>query len=232
MHKYDVGDSDSTPTVTLARLEAAMITPHLGDAVRRYFENGSTFAGNTFDSLGRNPRDEIASDDLLAVTLLDVSWKPNAVRAILFEQAEMFSALLQDVSSDTTLWDVDHGCQQLTNADPLWKAIDALPGVGPTRTSKLLARKRPLLVPITDRIVVSAIGGGDNWWRTLRYCFMQESFRDAAERLRPQAAEDVSLLRIFDVAIWMLCSKSRDARRVRNDAGVPRDSCHRKPSDR
>jgi hypothetical protein len=35
----------------------------------------------------------------------------------------------------------------------------------------------------------------------------------------------VSLLRVFDVAIWILCSKSRDARKARA-AGVSQDSCH------
>lgn len=154
------------------------------------------------------------------------------MRDLLYGKAPELSALLRDVSSDTTLWDVDRGCLELTNADLLWRAVDALEGVGPTRTSKLLARKRPLLIPITDRIIVSAIGGGDNWWRTLRYCFMQESFRSAVKRLRPQAAGDVSLLRIFDVAIWMLCSKSRAARKARENAGVTQDSCHCRPSDK
>ena len=226
MCEFDLDSSDPAADEVVARLEKALATPNLKEAVRLYFEHGSSFAAQTFDSLGCNNPDRITPDDLLAVTLLDVSWKPRAVRAMLVEQADQVNGLLSAIDGNTTLWDGERGCQELLKADRLWRIIKGLDGVGPTKTSKLLARKRPQLVPITDRIIVAAIGSGHNWWCTLRHCFKQESLRDAVERLRPQEQECVSLLRAFDVAIWILCSKSRDARKARTAAGVAQDSCH------
>jgi hypothetical protein len=231
MHKFDLSNPDPTVTNALARLQAALATPNLGEAVRLYFGADSSFAGHTFDELGNNPPDQITSDDLLAVTLLDVPWSPPAVRALLGEEANHLNGLLEAVDSNTTLWDGNRGCQELTKASALWSAVVRLPGVGPTRAGKLLARKRPLLVPIVDSVVVSAVGNSGRTWATLRYCFKQESFKRAVGLLRSQESGDASLLRIFDVAIWMLCSNSRDAREARMTAGVSRDSCHCKPSD-
>ncbi|MHB1432167.1 MAG: DUF6308 family protein [Streptosporangiaceae bacterium] len=47
-----------------------------------YFDHAQPFAGLTFDVLGRNPPHEISSDNLLAVTLLNVRWPPLAVRTL------------------------------------------------------------------------------------------------------------------------------------------------------
>jgi len=226
MCEFDLDSPDPAAEKVVARLEAALATTNLAEAVRLYFASGSSFAAQTFDSLGFNHPDRITSDDLLAVTLLDVSWKPSAVRAMLVEQADQVNDRLSSIDGSTTLWDGERGCEELRKADGLWRIIDALDGVGPTKTSKLLARKRPQLVPITDRIIVAAIGHGDNWWRTLRYCFKQESFRAAVEQLQPAEEKSVTLLRVFDVAIWILCSKSQDARKARTAAQVTQNSCH------
>jgi hypothetical protein len=220
MGKFDISSSDEPPFSALANLQSALATPHLRDAVSEYFDAASTFAGHTFDSLGSNPSDQITTDDLLAVTLLDVPWSPTAVRQLLGELSDKVSQLLQVIDGNATMWDSARGCQDLINAEALWNVIDAIPGVGSTRTSKLLARKRPSLVPITDRVILSAVGTSGTTWRTLRYCFQHQSFRDAAESVRPSNAESASLLRIFDVAIWMLCSGSRAARRVRHRVGM------------
>jgi Family of unknown function (DUF6308) len=227
MCEFDLDAPDPTVENAMGRLRLALASPNLREAVRLFYDPNSSFAGHSFDSLGRNPPNRITSDDLLAVTLLDVGWTPPAARALLGELAEKVTELLRTIDDSTALWD-DRGCQELINANRLWKVIGRLPGVGTTRTSKLLARKRPLLVPITDSIVVSAVDNRGKTWLTLRYCFQQEPFRQAVESLRPpQQAEDVSLLRIFDVAIWMLCSRSRDARKARERTGVPQDSCTR-----
>lgn len=220
MCKFCVNQPDHTISTSLINLESILRTPNLRKAVRLYFAPGTKFAGETYDSLGYNDPSKITTEDLLAVTLLDVSWRPSAVRSILVDQADKISELLCEIDNNTTLWDLDHGCNNLLKAECLWNLIDDLDGVGPTKTSKLLARKRPLLVPITDRIIVSAIGDGKNWWRTLRYCFTQETFRQIIDQLRPQEAENASLLRIFDVSIWILHSKSRDALKARQAAGV------------
>jgi hypothetical protein len=219
MSKYDLTRPDPVAENTLVRLQTALSTPNLNKAVRRYYDHKSGFAGDAFDSLGLNPPDRVTADDLLAVTLLDVSWKPLAVQALLDEQAGKVSGLLRGIDRNTTLWD-DHGGQELANAEPLWKLADELPGVGPTTTSKLLARKRPLLIPITDSVVVSAGGTRGRTWETLRYCFKNADFRQNIDALRPPGVDGASLLRVFDVAIWMLYSESMAAHKARADVEI------------
>ena len=153
-------DSDGLAAVQGAeqRLMANLSTPGLSDAVALYFDETQPFAGWTFDSLGNNPRDRIVADDLLAVTLLDVRWTPPAVRRLLCDQADEVSKLLVDVDNKTEIWAPDSG-NQLDAAEPLWELLYRLPEVRDTRASKLLARKRPRLIPITDSIIVGLTKG-------------------------------------------------------------------------
>jgi hypothetical protein len=200
-------------------LMANLATPRLCDAVARYFDPARPFAGETFDSLGNNPPHEIVLDDLLAVTLLDVRWTPLVVRRLLNDQAAKVTKLLRMVDDKTEIW-APEGGQQLEAVEPLWDLLYKLPGVRDTRASKLLARKRPRLIPITDSIVVSAVGTPGQTWLTLQRCFQDARFRQGVESLRPEDTERVSLLRIFDVAIWMLFSQSKAAAKVRRETGV------------
>lgn len=220
MCKYDCDNPDPNMLSAERRLYAALSAPGLRELVCAYFHSTSGFAGLTFDSLGDNPPDKVTSDDLLAVTLLDVRWRPSAVRSMLGSQAGQISELLSEIDTKTTLW-AENGGRELCKAERLWKVIDALEGAGDTLTSKLLARKRPLLVPITDSIIVRAVANPGQTWVTLRYCFQRAPFRQAVESLRPPLMENVGLLRIFDVAIWMLWSDSRPARQTRERLGVP-----------
>ena len=199
------------------RLIADLGTPGLREAVTLFFDPRQPFAGKTFDSLGRNPPDEITSDDLFAVTLLDVRWPPLAVRFLLVDQAPRASELLGMIDIDKDLWDNDADLEQ---AAPMWKLLCNLHGVADTRASKLLARKRPRLIPITDSVVVSAVGTRGTTWATLQYCFRDEQFRQSVMALRPTSATDISLLRVFDVAMWMLKSRSQAARKARKAAGI------------
>lgn len=201
------------------RLSADLATPRLSEAVILYFDPEQPFAGQTFDSLGHNPRDKIIIDDLLAVTLLDVRWTPLAVRRLLIDQAAEVGELLGRIDEDTDLW-AEGSSEQLAAADPLWALLCSLPGVRDTRASKLLARKRPRLIPNTDSVVVSAVGTQGRTWPTLLHCFQDELFRQSVESLRPKNVESISLLRIFDVAIWMLYSQSKAASKARREAGL------------
>jgi hypothetical protein len=221
MTSYDLTHPDPMGENALAHLRDALNTPNLQEAVGRYYAQDSVFAGNTFDTLGNNPTEnKITSDDLLAVSLLDVSWTPVAVRALLVERADEFNELLGKVDGSVKLWDAQGGRKLADAVDPLWKLLMELPGVGPTITSKLLARKRPELIPITDSVIVSAVGTSGRTWATLRYCFQDEGFQKLVGSLRPSETVNVSLLRIFDVAIWMLYSGSTAARKVRADLGI------------
>ena len=49
------------------------------------------------------------------------------------------------------------------------------------RRGKLLARKRPRLVPVTDKIIVARAGPAGQTWRASRRCLQDESLRRAIE---------------------------------------------------
>jgi hypothetical protein len=60
----------------------------------------------------------------------------------------------------------------------------------------------------------------DQAWATLRACLKADDLRDSIEALRPAGASSASLLRLLDVAIWMLHSQSRNATAARCDASI------------
>lgn len=101
--------------------------------------------------------------------------------------------------------------------DELWPVLRGLHGVHDAVASKLLARKRPGLAPITDSVAVAAVGSPGSTWPVLRRCFQDAVFRGCVEELRQKcpASRDASLLRVFDVAIWMRYSSSAAARAAR-----------------
>ena len=201
------------------RVERDIGTTGLGKLLKAYYDPACGFAGAMFDTLGANPRNEITRDDLLAVTLLDVRWSPPAVRRLLGDDAKQATKLLVGITSVKNLWEV--GEETLAAIDPLWRLLtNGSDGVGQTRASKLLARKRPRLVPITDSIIVGRIGAIGETWPALRYCLQDDSLRQAIKALRPQQAGTASVLRLLDVALWMLHSQSKAARKARDTAGV------------
>ena len=202
-----------------ARIERDIGTPGLGKLLTAYYHPARGFAGATFDDLGVNLPNEITSDDLLAVTLLDVRWSPSAVRRLLGEDGAQATALLVGISSATDLWKVSD--ETLEAINPLWNLLTrGSDGVGPARASKLLARKRPRLVPITDTIIVARVGAIGQTWQALKYCLQDKSLRQAIAALRPRQARTASVLRLLDVALWMLHSQSRAARNARTEADV------------
>lgn len=199
------------------RLGESLSIPGLGQAVAAYFDPAGGFAGMTFTALGSNLRDEVTADDLLAVALLDITWRPEAVRMLLGSAAQNVSQLLAPISSDTDLWDASDA--DLATVDPLWDALLDMPGVGTATAAKLLARKRPRLCPITDKVVIQAAGVPGRTWDVLRCLLQDPGAHDEVEALRPPSAAGASLLRILDVAIWIRHSRSRAARQIRQRAG-------------
>ena len=86
------------------RLEQDIATPGLSLLLAAYYDPAGGFAGATFDTPGANPRNEITRDDLLAVAVLDVRWRPAAVRRLLGADSRKATDLLVGISSLTDLW--------------------------------------------------------------------------------------------------------------------------------
>jgi hypothetical protein len=213
------GPGDGIVQAAKVRLRADLAAPGLAELVTAYFDPAGPFAGRSFDQIGNNPANRITCDDLLAVSLLDIRWDPRAVRELLEGNTARVTSYLARIGTGTALWEATDG--ELRAADELWPVLCGLPGVQDAVASKLLARKRPQMTPITDSVIVTAVGTLGKTWPTLRRCFQDSEFRDSIEKLRlcPEA-DDVSLLRIFDVALWMRYSNSTEARKARKAVGV------------
>jgi Family of unknown function (DUF6308) len=209
--------SDHAVRAAARRLSTDLSAPGLGQAVAAYFTEPA-FAGMTFSNLGRNPRDEITADDLLAVSLLDITWRPEVVRILLGSQHRGLSAMLAALPDDLDLWDADDEVSR--RIDVLWDALVAIDGIGTASATKLLARKRPRLCPISDSVVIKAIGVPQRTWDVLRCLLQDQAARAQVEALRPAVAADASLLRILDVILWITHSESAAAQWVREESGM------------
>jgi hypothetical protein len=122
---------------------------------------------------------------------------------------------------DEDLWAETLSEADFDAADQLYAALCALPDVKRTRATKLMSRKRPRFVPIVDSVILSALQLPRRNWRfqDWREALLDPARREQVAKLRPPGV-DVPLLRLIDVAVWMRCSRSRNARRVREAAGL------------
>jgi hypothetical protein len=173
--------------------------------VQRYFE-GAGFAGYLFDLEGSNPPFELTNDDIFALNFLDVPVRPYAYRA-LEDMRPRIHELLERIGPTSVLWEISGpGEDPYDAANELWHLFVDIQDVGPTVSSKLLARKRPHLVPIHDHWVKQFYGDTNDYWMKLARALSNEEVRAAIDRLRPHGArgEALSLLRVLDVAIWMI----------------------------
>lgn len=195
------------------RLRETLARPGVRPAVAAYFDPAEGFAGMTFATLGENPPDQLTADDLLAVSLLDITWRPDVVRRLLGSDRAEIAGLLGAISTEIDLWQASDA--DLGAVDAAWDALLDIPGVGTASAAKLLARKRPRLCPITDKVVIAAAGLPGLTWEVLRCLLQDPGARAEVEALRPPEAAGASLLRILDVAIWVAHSNSRGAQRAR-----------------
>ncbi|MEO6411917.1 MAG: DUF6308 family protein [Pedococcus sp.] len=207
----------------LALAIRAAVAPPAKDLLYAYFEPNRPFAGATFDTLPNNDASRFTPEDIVAASLLDVRFTPLAVRALLDPDGEPANKL-RAIRADVQLWDQDAG-EALAKANDAWRAVRKLDGVGPTRASKLLARKRPRLIPIVDSVIRKALPSlGTDSWAAFRAALQSSDLREEVMAVRPEVApKDTTVLRLIDVAVWMRCSGSRNARGVREGV-ASRDS--------
>jgi hypothetical protein len=197
--------------------------PHSRQLVAAYFDPERGFAGDMFDGLhphgllANNPSARFTGDDIAAASLLDVRFGPTAVRRLL--GSSDIAAALSDVPERIALWAV--GDEDFRAASRLWSLVREVPGVGRTRASKLLARKRPELVPIVDSVIARALHLGVETWHPLALALQDDAVRQLIGALRPEHVSDqLSILRLLDVVVWMSCSRSRSAVEVQLEVGA------------
>jgi hypothetical protein len=175
------------------------------DAIDRYFYR-EKFNGANFELMADtdNPN-RFTARDIVAVSTLSVD-VPAAVSIwlLLGDGGRQTSDLLKQVPPDLDIWDA---AEHLAKGKPLWQLWDILMeqhNIGITKCSKLLAAKRPRLVPIWDSVVDKVFGKSDDHWRDMRLALSSAEDRALIAEATANAPNHVSLLRRLDVVIWML----------------------------
>lgn len=198
-------------------------TDTAADLVRAYykdtFKHGRPRSGSRFDDWaggGDAPAiaNRVTADDLIAVSFLSVEIKPQAAIGLLETHAARVSELLDAIPADLDLADADIEVLNAPDspASELWDLVRGKRhgkwGVGQTTASKILARKRPKLIPIYDSVVGPLMGlkhSGGQWkvWYEALADGNNLSQRLETIRQKSGAPENLSKLRIMDVALWM-----------------------------
>jgi hypothetical protein len=171
----------------------------------------SGFTGSGFESVerggdGPDVKDRFTASDLVAVTLLSVNIPSRAALVLLDDASGAFHGHLAAIPTDVALEDVGLPLQSaMPDCDHLYRAVKALTGLGQTKTSKLLARKRPHLLPVIDDVTWRALGRPHVIWEPLRRRLRDGGLASELRDLGKEAAvpAQVSNLRILDVALWM-----------------------------
>lgn len=177
------------------------------------------FTGAHFETLGGEwhqpaTRNVITAGDLAAVSCLSVKVPGAAAVRVLQAQAADITGLLSAMPPvDATLWNVPDSVLNDPDApaSQLWHLLRrGRDGLGPTTTSKIMARKRANLIPVFDTVVQEVLGlpSSENHWATTRRLMQTEVDGHALHARLAECARRVGVdatvtpLRIFDVAVW------------------------------
>lgn len=195
--------------------------------LKRYYLDPSTktgllSTGSYFDEWanrgdGPDVRDRITDSDAVAVTMLSVKVPAQAIIGLQEQPlATRIEKLLADIPTDVKMsrLTTEEAQERLGKGSPawlLWQELRRTPktrwDVGATIASKILARKRPHLIPIWDKVIGAVVGkdtAKDQWlnWHNL---FMEDP--DLAGRLTrihqlSTVPTPISELRIMDAVLW------------------------------
>ncbi|MBD3778440.1 MAG: hypothetical protein IE923_04145 [Micrococcales bacterium] len=206
-----------TPSERLAPYLEPRHVAESADVVRTYFLPRPTgrFTGAHFERLGGGgDRPEVAdaftAEDLVAVSMLSIPVVGDTALEILLHRRNPLRELLRQIPTDLTLAAVDP--EVIGPEWPAWRAytlLRSIRDVGPTTASKLLARKRPHLLPVYDTVVAAELGLVDGrLWQPLSQWLNADGRAREAQLAQIRAAAglgtDISLLRVFDVLVWMV----------------------------
>ncbi|MFI1990762.1 DUF6308 family protein [Actinoplanes sp. NPDC020271] len=187
-----------------------------GDLAAYFAETGERrYTGRRFDAFadgGDQPavRDVITPEDLLAVQALSAVIPAETMFALLDgELGRQMTELLARVPTDLELGTRD-ARKQVGNQSAVseaWSLLRDRPDVGFVRAGKLIARKRPHLIPVYDRVIRCLYGRPQQVWLRLHDRLAGDGARLrgelAALRTRAELPPRLSLLRVLDVVLWM-----------------------------
>jgi hypothetical protein len=157
------------------------------------------------------------AEDLLAVTMLSVRIEKYHALEILHYRSGELNDLLRKIPTDLALQDAE-AAVHIAKGGPAWRLWDAICDIeprpednriGPVAAGKLLARKRPHLLPVYDSRIKKVLRRprvDNQWWQDLNDLLVNDlSLVQELESVRDRAgASHMSLIRVFDVMCWML----------------------------
>ncbi|WP_393096695.1 DUF6308 family protein [Streptomyces sp. LN325] len=202
------------------RLRVLLSSERVVGDLRGYFGIGmppskATFTGNRFEHLaggGDRPEiaDRITAEDLVALQTLSVTVPaPVALDILESPLGTRLSGLLHAIPRDIDMADADATVvADSSPADQAWHLLCEQYGVDWVIAGKLLARKRPRLLPVYDKVVRCALGRPrPSFWLALHAALSADdrALHRQLLALRQAAGvpETVSALRVCDVAVWM-----------------------------
>ncbi len=178
------------------------------------------FSGGRFEQLaGGGDRPEVANtltaDDLVALATLAVPVRGNVALEILEVRAEHLSELLSNIPVDDRFVRVDASAFAPGSAvRALYDELRSIHDVGVTSATKLMARKRPHLIPIADSVVMSELSiVNEQLWQPLHAWMLAagpdgQPNHEHLDKLRDKAnlPKTIATLRVFDVIAWRVGS--------------------------
>ncbi|MCD1286011.1 MULTISPECIES: DUF6308 family protein [unclassified Brevibacterium] len=197
------------------------------DRIRRYYDVDTNYAGATFASLKPNRSDAITATDLLAVTTLSVDIPVLAIRRVL-ESKETQDELRDALESLPNCSLEETNEQDFPSMERFYDLVKSLLAKADTKSSnpwvtasKIVARKRPNLFPVRDRVVcdflgISRLNDRAKDWVVFRELMRDEDIRTVlgakvaeAEEMKDELSVsfDSEPLRQLDVALWMAAPK-------------------------
>ncbi|MEU7488091.1 DUF6308 family protein [Streptomyces sp. NPDC042319] len=211
--------STSVPQSLPRRLNGLITSDQAVTGLRRYFGidlqlGAVAFTGSRFDHLaggGDRPAtaDVVTADDLIAVETLSVRI-PAQVALDLLEGTlgDRLSELLSRIPRDVDMAHAEVATLATGSpADTAWRLLNDQVGIGWVSAGKLLARKRPRLLPVYDQVVRCILGRPQSFWLDLHAALQADDHHLHRElkALRRSAGlpETVSALRVCDVVLWM-----------------------------
>ncbi len=176
-------------------------------ALRSYFGSDNHYTGAAFDRLAAgSPPGRFTAEDIVAVSMLSVNVPPRAALWLL--DSDEANDLLVDVPAGATLWDSPELLDRDSGAWRLWEAVANQRKVGRTIASKILAAKRPGLLPVYDQHVDRALCFGSSYWAFWQEVARHDGAVDLADRVRQAIADagapiNLHVLRAIDIIVWM-----------------------------
>jgi len=222
--------------------DALLVQKYALDLLAKYFQReggGYVYSGAAFDTYPVRPAAVIGSrgdtgntitdSDLVALSLLGIRVTGYEALVIRQHQAREIGNLLRSIPADARI-DDEGSDALLVRGGPAWTLWELLYQIkdrtkearfGAVAAGKLLARKRPGLIPIEDRLIASvfrrqAPDRDQNWWDDVRSAALAAQpaangttlWRYLADIRHEASVDHLQILRVLDIIGWMHARRS------------------------